>query len=73
MDFTLITILIGIVGIIYGLLLAKVVLSYKVTDKKMLKISNAVYKGAMAFLKREYTTIAIIAAILAVVLESSLI
>jgi len=33
----------------------------------MLKISNAVYKGAMAFLKREYTTIAIIAAILAVV------
>ncbi|NMA30725.1 MAG: sodium-translocating pyrophosphatase [Candidatus Methanofastidiosa archaeon] len=67
MDFTLITILIGIVGIIYGLLLAKVVLSYKVTDKKMLKISNAVYKGAMAFLKREYTTIAIIAAILAVV------
>lgn len=67
MDFTLIAILIGIVGIIYGLLLAKVVLSYKVTDKKMLKISNAVYKGAMAFLKREYTTIAIIAAILAVV------
>lgn len=67
MDFTLITILIGIVGIIYGLLLAKIVLSYKVTDKNMLKISNAVYKGAMAFLKREYTTIAIIAAILAVV------
>ena len=33
MNFTLITILIGIVGIIYGLLLAKVVLSYKVTDK----------------------------------------
>ena len=67
MDFILITILIGIVGIIYGLLLAKIVLSYKVTDKNMLKISNAVYKGAMAFLKREYTTIAIIAAILAVV------
>ncbi|HQF89216.1 MAG TPA: sodium-translocating pyrophosphatase [Methanofastidiosum sp.] len=67
MDFILITILIGIVGIIYGLLLAKIVLTYKVTDKNMLKISNAVYKGAMAFLKREYTTIAIIAAILAVV------
>ena len=67
MDFTLIAILIGIVGIIYGLVLAKVVLSYKVTDKNMLKISNAIYKGAMAFLKREYTTIAIIAAILAVV------
>ena len=67
MDFILITILIGIVGIIYGLLLAKIVLSYKVTDKNMLKISNAVYRGAMAFLKREYTTIAIIAAILAVV------
>ncbi len=67
MDFTLIAILIGIVGIIYGLVLAKVVLSYKVTDKSMLKISNAIYKGAMAFLKREYTTIAIIAAILAVV------
>jgi len=67
MDFILIAILIGIVGIIYGLVLAKVVLSYKVTDKNMLKISNAIYKGAMAFLKREYTTIAIIAAILAVV------
>lgn len=67
MDFTLIAILIGIVGIIYGLVLAKLVLSYKVTDKNMLKISNAVYKGAMAFLKREYTTIAIIAAILAVI------
>ncbi|MDY1591560.1 MAG: sodium-translocating pyrophosphatase [Methanofastidiosum sp.] len=67
MDFTLIAILIGIVGIIYGLVLAKVVLSYKVTDKNMLKISNAIYKGAMAFLKREYTTIAVIAAILVVV------
>ncbi|NMC58851.1 MAG: sodium-translocating pyrophosphatase [Candidatus Methanofastidiosa archaeon] len=67
MDFTLIAILIGIVGILYGLILAKVVLSYKVTDKKMLKISNAVYKGAMAFLKREYTTIAIIAVVLAIV------
>ena len=67
MDFTLIAILIGIVGIIYGLVLAKVVLSYKVTDKNMLRISNAIYKGAMAFLKREYTTIAVIAAILAVV------
>ena len=67
MDFTLIAILIGIVGILYGLVLAKLVLSYKVTDKNMLKISNAVYKGAMAFLKREYTTIAIIAAVLAVV------
>jgi len=67
MDFTLIAILIGIVGIIYGLVLAKVVLSYKVTDKDMLRISNAISKGAMAFLKREYTTIAIIAAILAVV------
>ncbi|KYC46126.1 MAG: K(+)-stimulated pyrophosphate-energized sodium pump [Candidatus Methanofastidiosum methylothiophilum] len=67
MDFTLIAILIGIVGIIYGLSLAKVVLSYKVTDKNMLRISSAIYKGAMAFLRREYTTIAIIAAILAVV------
>lgn len=67
MDFTLIAILIGIVGILYGLVLAKLVLSYKVTDKNMLKISNAVYKGAMAFLKREYTTISIIAAVLAVV------
>jgi len=37
MDFTLIAILIGIAGIIYGLVLAKVVLSYKVTDKNMLK------------------------------------
>ncbi|MCC7573500.1 MAG: sodium-translocating pyrophosphatase [Candidatus Methanofastidiosum sp.] len=67
MDFTLIAILIGIVGIIYGLVLAKVVLSYKVTDKNMTRISNAIYKGAMAFLRREYTTIAVITAILAVV------
>ena len=67
MDLTLIAILIGIAGIIYGLVLAKVVLSYKVTDKNMLRISSAIYKGAMAFLKREYTTIAVITAILAVV------
>ena len=67
MDFTLIAILVGIAGIIYGLVLAKVVLSYKVTDKNMLRISSAIYKGAMAFLKREYTTIAVITAILAVV------
>ena len=52
MDFILIAILIGIVGIIYGLVLAKVVLSYKVTDKNMLRISSAIYKGAMAFLKK---------------------
>jgi len=59
---------IGILGIIFVWILARKILSKDPGNDKMIQISNAVHDGAMAFLFREYKSIAIVVAILFLVL-----
>ncbi|MGA1844681.1 MAG: sodium-translocating pyrophosphatase [bacterium] len=59
---------IGILGIIFVWILARRILSKDPGNDKMIQISNAVHDGAMAFLFREYKSIAIVVAILFFVL-----
>ena len=58
----------GIIAIAYGAYLASWVLKQPAGNATMQSIAAAIQEGAMAFLKRQYTTIAIVAVILAIVI-----
>ena len=66
--FLWIALAIGAIGLVIALLLARTVLSADNGTPEMQSISNAIREGAEAFMGRQYTTIAAIAAVLAVVL-----
>jgi K(+)-stimulated pyrophosphate-energized sodium pump len=59
---------IGVVGLLAALLYARNVLGSDTGTPEMQRISNAIREGAEAFMKRQYSTIALIALGLAVVL-----
>jgi len=56
------------VAIIYGLILALVVSRKEQGSKKMVDIAKAIQEGAMAFLNRQYGTVAVVAAVLFIIL-----
>src|SRR3989344_4345831 len=55
-------------AIIYGLILTFSVMREKEGGEKQREIARAIREGSMAFLKREYTTIAIVATVVFVLL-----
>jgi K(+)-stimulated pyrophosphate-energized sodium pump len=66
--FLIFAILSSLLAIVYGLFLAKSVLSKSAGNDKMQEIAKAIQEGAKAYLNRQYKTIAWIAAILFVIL-----
>lgn len=60
--------LVSLAGIAIAFLFAYEVLRKDAGDKKMQEIANAIKEGAGAFLKRQYTTIAILSIALAVII-----
>ena len=56
-------------GVLYAVMTAMWVSKQDAGNEKMQGISNAVKEGAMAFLAREYRTVAIVAVIFAVALS----
>ncbi|MGB7189242.1 MAG: sodium-translocating pyrophosphatase [Acidobacteriaceae bacterium] len=59
---------IGVVGLIAAFGFARIVLAADTGSAEMQKISNAIREGAEAFMKRQYSTIALIAIVLAIIL-----
>ncbi len=58
----------GALGIFYSLITASWVLKQDKGSERMLAISDAVREGATAFLKREYTSVAMVGAVVTVLL-----
>ncbi|HEV8601623.1 MAG TPA: sodium/proton-translocating pyrophosphatase, partial [Patescibacteria group bacterium] len=58
----------GIAALVYGFILAKLILRKPAGDEKMKQIANAIQEGAQAYLTRQYKTVAGVAVVLTVVI-----
>ena len=58
----------GVIAVLYGLFTSRQVLSASPGNEKMQDIAAAIQEGAKAYLSRQYTTIAIVGVVVAVVL-----
>ena len=71
-QFLMFAIVSSAVAIIYGLVLAKMILKKNAGNEKMQKIAAAIAEGAKAYLNRQYKTISVIAIILFVIIWISI-
>ena len=62
----------GVIAIVYGAFLIAWVLRQSDGNERMREIAAAIQEGAMAFLKRQYTTVAVVAVILAIAIAFGL-
>ena len=59
-----ISMVVGVLGVLFVGFLAKKILTKDPGTEKMIQISDAIHEGAMAFLFREYKSIAVVVAII---------
>jgi K(+)-stimulated pyrophosphate-energized sodium pump len=69
MEIALMAMASSILALLFSAYLIKDVLRYETGTEKMVKISEAIRKGAMAYLNRQYRTVAIFAAIITIILS----
>jgi K(+)-stimulated pyrophosphate-energized sodium pump len=65
-------IIVGLLAVAFAAYLASYVLRKDTGTPAMQKVSNAIYKGALAFLNRQYRTIALLALVAAIVVAAIL-
>jgi K(+)-stimulated pyrophosphate-energized sodium pump len=68
MDIPVVSLVIGVLGLVFAAVTARVVVRSDAGDDRMRDISRAIHEGAMAFLSREYRTLAIFVVIVAAIL-----
>ncbi len=72
MNLLLISIGLGVLAIIYGIITSSQVLSASPGNARMQEIAAAIQEGAQAYLNRQYTTIAIVGVVVAAVVAFAL-
>ncbi len=72
MNLVTIAILLGLLAIVYGFVTSRQVLGAPAGNEKIQEIAAAIQEGAQAYLKRQYTTIAIVGVVVAVIIAATL-
>jgi K(+)-stimulated pyrophosphate-energized sodium pump len=67
-----IAILLGLLAVVYGFVTSRQVLGAPAGNEKMQEIAAAIQEGAQAYLKRQYTTIAMVGVVVAVIVAWAL-
>ncbi|MBV1917236.1 MAG: sodium/proton-translocating pyrophosphatase, partial [Sphingomonadaceae bacterium] len=67
MNLVTIAILLGLLALIYGFITSRQVLNAPAGTEKMQEIAGAIQEGAQAYLKRQYTAIAVVGVVVALV------
>lgn len=70
-DLSLIPPILGVVGLVVAVIIYFIVKSYDEGDEALKKIADQIHIGAMVFMRREYTMLAIFAAVLLVLIYFS--
>src|SRR4029078_5128277 len=68
MDRIYIAIVCGIIAVLYGIITSRQVLGMSAGNQRMIEVSKAIQEGAGAYLKRQYTTIAIVGIVVAIII-----
>src|SRR4029078_449329 len=68
MDRIYIAIVCGIIAVLYGIITSRQVLGMSAGNQRMIEVSKAIQEGAGAYLKRQYTTIAIVGVVVAIII-----
>ena len=68
MNMLTIAMICGLLAVLYGIFTSRQVLAMSAGNERMIEVSAAIQEGAGAYLKRQYTTIAIVGIIVAIII-----
>jgi len=71
-DLVAISIALGLVAVLYGIVTTRQVLGASAGSEKMQEIAAAIQEGAQAYLKRQYTTIGMVGVVVAIIIAVTL-